>query len=178
MLGLEPHVFTGGDRAPIVFVDNVDAYEMVRTALQRFIRKGGTAVFLEQEPRAVWHFENGDVSVKGMRGKEFVSRKTGHSLVASFQPFDFSNWYDRGKDYIEYVAASYLEGSKLIPILLTAEAARPGDPDPKRKTMPVVGELRLGKGSLIVTQLEATDRVEYEPVAAAYYQSMVDRAVR
>jgi hypothetical protein len=177
-LGLEPRVFTGEDRVPIVFVDSVDAYEVARTALLRFARQGGTAVFLEQQPGAVWHFENGDVVVKKMLGREFVSRKSGNPLVASFRPFDFSYWYDRDQDYIEYVATSYLEGPNLAPILLTAEAARPGDPDPKRNTMLVAGEMHLGKGSLIVTQLKATDRVEYEPIAAAYYQAMVDRAVR
>jgi hypothetical protein len=51
--------------------------------------------------------------VKGTRGREFVSRKTGHPLVASFQPFDFAYWYDRGKDYIEDVAAAHLEGPSL-----------------------------------------------------------------
>ena len=67
-----------------------------------------------------------------MKGREFVSRKTGHPLVASFQPFDFSYWYDAGKDYIEYVATSYLDGPGLVPILQTAEAPRPGDPTPTR----------------------------------------------
>jgi hypothetical protein len=107
-----------------------------------------------------------------------VSRKTGHPLVASFQPFDFSYWYDRGRDYIEDVAAAYLEGPNLTPILLTGEAARPGDPNPQRRTMPVAAEVRMGTGSLILSQLKATERVDYEPVAAAYYQAIIERAIK
>jgi hypothetical protein len=115
--------------------------------------------------------------VKKMTGREFVSRKTGHPLVASFQPFDFSYWYDAEKDYIEYVATSYLEGPGLVPILHTSDVVRPGDPDPQRTVRPVSAELRVGRGSLVVSQLKATERVSYEPVAAAYYQALIDRAV-
>ena len=42
--------------------------------------------------------------------------------------------------------------------------------------MPVSAELRVGKGSLIVSQLKATERVSHEPIAAAYYQALIDRA--
>ena len=115
-LGLQPHLFSpAAERASIAFVDAVDAFEMVRPSLLSFAEQGGTAVFLEQEPGAVWHLGKADVAVKEMTGREFVSRKTGHPLVASFQPFDFSYWYDAGKDYIEYVATSYLEGPASSP---------------------------------------------------------------
>jgi hypothetical protein len=176
-LGLQPHLFSGGgERAPLAIVDSVEAYAMVRAGLLRFAQEGGTAVFLEQSPGTVWHLAKSDVAVKGMVGREFVSRKTGHALVSGFEPLDFSYWYDAEKDYIEYVATSYLEGPGLETILQTAEAARPGDPNPSRRTMPIAAELRLGKGTLVVSQLKATERVTYEPAAAAYYQALIDRA--
>ena len=178
-LGLQPHLFSpAGERASIAFVDTVDAYEVVRSGLLSFVERGSTAVFLEQEPGAVWRLGKDDITVKEINGREFVSRKTGHPLVASFQPFDFSYWYDAEKDYIEYVATTYLEGPDLAPILQTAEAPRPGDVHPQRRVLPVSAELRLGKGSLVVSQLKATNRVSYEPVAAAYYQALIDRATR
>lgn len=43
--------------------------------------------------------------------------------------------------------------------------------------MPVSGEVSCGKGSLIVSQLKASNRASYEPIAAEYYQAMVNRAV-
>jgi hypothetical protein len=175
---LQPHLFSpAAERASIAFVDAIDAYEMVRPSLLSFAERGGAAVFLEQNPGAVWHLGKADVTVKEMLGREFVSRKTGHPLVASFQPFDFSYWYDAPKDYIEYVATSYLEGPGLAPILQSAEVVRPGDANPQRKILPVAAELRVGKGSLVLSQLKATDRVSYEPVAAAYYRALIDRAL-
>ena len=177
-LGLQPHLFsTAAERASIAFVDAIDAYEMVRPSLLSFAERGGTAVFLEQKPGAVWHAGKADVTVKSMLGREFVSRKTGHPLVASFQPFDFSYWYDAPKDYIEYVATSYVEGPGIVPIVQSAESVRPGDTNPERKILPVAAELRVGKGSVVFSQLKATERVSYEPVAAAYYQALCDRAV-
>jgi hypothetical protein len=176
-LGLEPHVFSPiREHARLAFVEDVDAFEMVRSSLGSFAEHGGTAVLLEQPAGTVWRLGEADVVVKKMTGREFVSRKTGHPLVASFEPFDFSYWYDAGKDYIEYVATSYLEGSGLVPILHTSDVVRPGDPDPHRKILPVAAERQVGKGSWVVSQLKATERVSCEPIAAAYYQALIDRA--
>ena len=176
-LGLRPHAFSPAiEHTRIAFVDDVDAFEMVRPALLRFVQQGGTAVFLEQMPGTVWRLDKTDVRVKELGGREFVSRKTGHPLVASFRPFDFSYWYDAPKGYIEYVTTTYLEGEGLARILQTAKMVSPGNPKAHRSVMPVAGELRLGKGSIIISQVKATERVSYEPVAAAYYQAIIDRA--
>ena len=146
-LGLQPHLFSPGlERAPMAFVDSVDAYEMVGNGLLRFAQHGGTAVFLEQAPGTVWHFGKADVAVKGMVGREFVSRKTGHALVAAFQPFDFSYWYDAEKDYIEYVATSYLEAPSLVPILQTAEAATTGRSQSPAQDHAGLGRTACGQG--------------------------------
>lgn len=175
-LGLESHLYSAvHEHSRLVFVDDVDAFEMVGASLGSFAQRGGAAVFLEQPAGAVWHLGNNDVQVKGMTGREFVSRKTSHPLVATFEPFDFSYWYDAGKDYIEYVASCYLEGHDLIPIIQTSDVVRPGDPDPKLTVRPVAAELRVGAGSFFISQVKATERVGYEPIAAAYYQALIDR---
>jgi hypothetical protein len=175
-LGLQPHVFSPTrEHARLALVDDVDAFEMVRGSVLSFAGDGGRVILLEQATNTVWRLGDVDIAIKNMKGREFVSRKTSHPLVASFQPFDFSYWYDAGKDYIEYVATSYLDGPGLVPILQTAEAPRPGDPDPHRKVMPVSAELRVGKGSLIISQLKATERFALEPVAAEYFQALIGR---
>ena len=163
--------------ARLAFVDDVDAFEMIGAGVRSFAAQGGTAVFLEQAAGVVWHLGESDVVVKEMTGREFVSRKTSHPLVAAFQPFDFSYWYDAGKDYIGYLATSYLEGRGLIPILQTSDRIE-GLPDvyPQRTVRPVSAEVRAGSGAFVVSQLEATERVSYQPVAAAYYQALIDRS--
>lgn len=176
-LGLRPHIFQPArETALLALVDDIDAFEMVRGSVVSFAERGGTAVLLEQPADTVWHLGAGDITVKGMAGREFVSRKTGHPLVAAFRPLDFSYWYDAEKDYIEYVATSYLEGSGLVPILQTSDVVRPGDPNPTRTVRPVAAEVRTGKGAIILSQLKATARVPYEPIAAAYYQAMIEKA--
>ena len=176
-LGLKPHTFaTAREHARVAFVDDVDAYEMVRPALLRFAEQGGTAVFLEQRVGTVWHLNKNDVKIRELGGRQFVSRKTGHPLVASFEPTDFSYWYDARRDYIGDVTSTYLEGEGLALILQTALMVRPGNPKAHRIVRPVAGELRLGKGSVIISQLEASERVTYEPVVAAYYQAIIDQA--
>ncbi len=176
-LGLTPHMFAlEHEQAPLVLVDAVEAFEMVRAGLLRYAERGGTAVFLEQKPRAIWRLGKTEVMIKEMGGREFVSRKTGHPLVASFQPFDFSYWYDAPKDCIEYVFNCYLECEGIERILQSALMVRPGDPNPHRAVVTIAGELRTGKGSLIISQLKATERVTYEPIAAAYYQAIIDQA--
>jgi hypothetical protein len=170
-LGLRSCLFPCG--ASVVFVDSPDAFEMVRPAVVRFADDGGTAIFLEQAAGAVWRIEDLQLTIQKMQAKEFVSRKTGHPLVTGFHPGDFAFWYDRTRDHISPVASTYLEGAALKPVLISGR----DDPVPERRTLVVVGELATGKGSLILTQLEATSRVEYEPAAAAFYQAIIDRAV-
>jgi hypothetical protein len=176
-LGLAPHLFSPlRERARLAFVDDTDAFEVVGSAVRGFAELGGTAVFLEQPAGALWHLGDHDVKIREMTGREFVSRKTGHPLVAAFEPFDFSYWYDAEKDYIEYVATCYLEGRDLLPILQTFDREGEGDAKPLRVIRPVAAELRVGRGSCVVSQLKATARASYQPLAAAYYQGMIDRA--
>lgn len=177
-LGLKPHIFSGREKhTHIALIDDIDSYAMVQSSLLQFAASGGTAVFLEQKAGTVWHLERTDVTVKELGGREFASCKTGHPLVASFQPFDFAYWYDAPKGYIEYVTTTYLEGKGLARILQTATMVKLGHPEAHRNVVPVAGELRLGKGSIIISQLKATERVHHEPTAAAYYQAIIHRAV-
>jgi hypothetical protein len=168
-LGLEPRTIARGAAGPaIMLVDSVDGYEAVQDDVLRFASTGGTVLFLEQEPETTWRIENQRIAVKrASPPMEFVSRKTGHPLIASFQPSDFSYWYNREIDYIEYVATSYIQGEGLRAILVRRV---------DKQDQIVAGELPWGRGSLIFSQLSAASRIDYEPVAAAYYGAIIDRA--
>jgi hypothetical protein len=172
-LGLKPRLFDGSGSAALV--DDPAAFEMARAAVLRVAESGGTVMFLEQEGGARWRLPGQDIVVERMGGKEFISRKTGHPLVAQFEPFDFSYWYDPAKGYVEYVANAYLEGRDLVPLLITGKNNRAGDPHPEHRQMPVAAELKLGRGSLVFSQLKAAARVAVEPTARAYFQAILDR---
>ncbi len=170
-LGWTPQSFGSPPAAArIALVDQPAAFEPAAARLLEWVRAGGTALFLEQETAAVWRVEGSPVQVKPARGKEFVSRKTGHPLVSGFQPFDFAYWYDPAKDFIEYTATAYLEGAELRPILITGRDAQAGDPYALRVPLPVVAERGLGKGRLIFSQLRVTGRVNVEPPAREFLE--------
>jgi hypothetical protein len=170
-LGAKPRLFPAS--APAVFVDSFDAFAVVRDAVLQAARNGASVVFLEQSQKGAWDLGDRTVKVHRMGGKEFVSRKTGHPLVAGFAPFDFAYWYDPEKDYIEYVAQAYLEGDGITPVLITGENARPGDPYPIHRSMSVVGEMKLGRGRLIFSELKTTGRIGTEPVARSLFDRIL-----
>ncbi len=170
-LGARPELFRAGAR--VVLVDSFDAFETARSGILEAARAGATVLLLEQGQAGEWNLGGRVVKVNRMRGKEFVSRKTGHPLVAGFEPFDFSYWYDPEKDYIEYVAEGYLEGEGLAPVLITGETARPGDPYPIHRTRSVVAEMRMGRGRLIFSQLKTTGRMQAEPIARMFLERIL-----
>jgi hypothetical protein len=170
-LGAKPRLFTGS--ASAVIVDSFDAFDVARDAVLQAARNGASVVFLEQSQNGEWNLGGRAVKVRRMGGKEFVSRKTGHPLVAGFAPFDFACWYDPDKDYIEYVAQSFVEGDGLNPVLLTGENARPGDPHPIHRSMSVVGEMKLGRGRLVFSELKTTGRIATEPVARSFFNRIL-----
>lgn len=176
-LGAKPRLLAGA-AATMVFVDSFDAFDVARDAVLQAARNGASVVFLEQSKNSEWNLGETAVKVRTMGGKEFVSRKTGHALVAGFAPFDFAYWYDPEKDYVEYVARSYVEGVGLAPVLITGENARPGDPYPMHRSMSVVGEMKMGRGRLIFSELKTSGRIATEPVARAFFERILDGAAR
>jgi hypothetical protein len=172
-LGATPILFAPD--AKLALVDSPEALDPLRAALSAWVSKGGVALFLEQPTGTVWNPGADPVRVAALRSVEFVSRKTGHPLVAAAQPFDFAWWYDPDKDYFEYLATTYLDGPHLVPILISGVPATAGDPNPKPRTVVVAAERRHGQGTMIFSQIRASERTKVEPPARAYFQSIIDR---
>ncbi|MFA6187164.1 MAG: sugar-binding domain-containing protein [Phycisphaerae bacterium] len=83
-------------------------WEMV----SEYVDKGGTAVLLEQPANSKWVIGDQKILVvqwEWAHGRDFVSRKTGHSLVEGFKPFDFAYWYDPNTDCIRHIVYGYLK---------------------------------------------------------------------
>jgi hypothetical protein len=93
----------------------------------------------------------------------------GDKIYAAVGP----GWDDPEKDYIEYVAQSYVDGEGLAPVLITGENARPGDPYPIHRTMSVVAEMKTSRGRLIFSELKTTGRMETEPVARMLFERIL-----
>ena len=170
-LGLEMGSFSqGGSEPTLVIVDTPEDLEHECDAVLDYVKAGGTALLLEQKAGAVWSVGEQEVKVTGITGREFVSRKTGHRLVEGFKSSDFAYWYDPGADRIDYVLNAFLEGEGQ-PVLVTTgwwTAAKSA----------AVLEAPLGQGTVVISQLRASRRVGHNPIAAEFYQRIIEARVR
>ncbi len=166
-MGLQAQAFSADMKSPaIVFIEDLKSYESSEPGILSYVKNGGLAVILEQPNKAIWKIGEYPIEVKGIVGKEFVSRKTAHRFVKGFEPSDFGYWYSPGEDRIDYIAGSYLDGKDLQPILVT------GAVDQK---FPVAGELPFGKGAFVFCQLMLDDqRIAVNPIARQLFQNILD----
>lgn len=76
-------------------------------------------VLIEKLPVGTHQIAGETVVVKpcGMLSVHFVSRKTGHTAVAEFEPNDFSYWYNKAEDRITPLLDTTFEATGFAPIL-------------------------------------------------------------
>ncbi|MEK3884667.1 glycoside hydrolase family 2 TIM barrel-domain containing protein [Paenibacillus sp. PL2-23] len=99
----------------------------------------------------------------------FVSRGTGHPLVADFREDDFRLWYDKEVDRITPIADSMTISPMFDPVLTT----RGMDGQGARKAACVVGEKKMGAGTIVLCQLQLIDRAEHNPSARSFLQRLL-----
>ena len=161
--------------ANVMLVKDYAAYRRRRAAIDRAVNNGARAVFLKLP---VGEYEIGGSHVKVvdcvMRPREFVSRATGHPLVAGFEPEDFKCWYDPKAGYFRPLLASLFEGEGWIPILTSGNGVWGGT---AWKPMLAAAEKPAGKGSYVVCQIELTGRTKHNPPAAIFARRLLDGGV-
>ena len=158
----------------LVIVDHADEMQEAAPALDAWVYNGGTLLGLSQPAGSVWHIGSQRISVRGLVGHQFVSRKTGHPAVFELDPTHFSLWYDRERERIAHLVNSGLEGENLVPITLTGH----GIWYTKREEIPAGAEIRIGAGRAIFDQLWAPERMEGEPRAAIYLEQLLRSLIR
>lgn len=110
------------------------------------------------------------ISPIGMGSLIFCSRATGHSLVDGFEPNDFRLWYDETVGYASDFADNVIIGEGWEPIL---NAGR-GHFGEAWSSRPVVAEKKVGKGRIILCQLNLNGRITKNPPAAIFAQSLMN----
>lgn len=85
------------------------------------IKKNDNVVLIEKLPCGEHEIAGEKINVKacGMLPLHFVSRKTGHSAVAEFEPRDFSYWYNEKEDMITPIIENTFTATGFDPILVT-----------------------------------------------------------
>jgi hypothetical protein len=88
--------------------------------------------------------------------------------VEGFKPNNFRLWFDPAHGYAATFADSVIVGEGWTPVLL---AGRGGFGTPWSPT-PVVAEKQIGKGALILCQLDLHSRIDANPSAALFAQRL------
>jgi hypothetical protein len=159
-----------GEKFDLLIVDDAKALTAHEAEVLAFVEyTGGTLLGLPQPAESVWRLGPHCVEVRGLRGHQFVSRKTGHPVVAGLDPFHFSLWYDHERDRIAHLLDAGLAGEDVCPITLTGK----GLWYIEREEIPAGIEKQIGSGRLILDQVRAPERLAGEPRAAIYMAQLL-----
>ncbi len=173
-LGLKP-VFAMPRRATsdarhAILIDDVSGFAAQRTAIEAAVKAGATAVFLEL-PTGEHKLAGDTIKIEecGMGARHFVSRATGHPLVADFEPQDFRLWHDPAVDRIAPLLQACFRHDGWAPILATGNGGWKDGWGPAL----AVAEKRDGEGLWRICQVALAGRTTTNPVAALFAQRLI-----
>ena len=163
----------GGATPSVLLIDDVAEYAKHRSTIDSAVAGGAKAVFLEL-PVGTYEIGGSTVRVEDcvMRAREFVSRATGHQLVAGFEPEDFKCWYDPTVDYFTPLLPTVFDARGWDPILTNGNGVWGGG---AWQSKFAAAEKRRGAGSYIVCQVTLAGRVRHNPVAALFAGRLLGR---
>jgi hypothetical protein len=166
----DDHVQTMGRRLITILTDYA-GYQKCKQKLDRAVADGARVVFLEL-PVGEYNIGGSAVRVEEcvMRPREFVSRDTGHPLVAGFEPEDFKCWYDPKAGYFCPLLASMFQAEGWQPILTNGNGVWGGGAWQKR--FAAAGK-PSGKGMYIVSQVALAGRTRHNPAAALFARRLL-----
>ncbi len=144
-----------------ILIDDMRAFAQAEPQIAAAVHKGAAALLLNLEA-GEHRVGNARVSVGGPGGLHFVSRATGHPLVAGFEPEDFKFWYNAKYD-------------RVTPLLRTPGFQAVGwEPVLSTFNNMAVGCKADGKGRWCICQIELADRISGNPAAAIFAQRLLE----
>jgi hypothetical protein len=156
---------------PDVFlIDDYDIYRRHKNIINGSVKAGGLALFLELPPGS-YQIGGSDITVSacGMGQRHFVSRNTGHPVVADFAPDDFKFWYDAALDHPSPLLSTVFESDPWLPILTSGNGGWAG---PWRKVN-AAAEMDDGKGCWRICQVHLAGRIHGNPVARIFAERLM-----
>ena len=163
-LGAKP-VFTGPiEPDDAILIDDMQLFAKAEPQITTAVHKGAVAVLLNLKA-GKYHVGNTDVAVdNGPSELHFVSRATGHPLVAGFQPDDFKFWYNAKVDRVSpLLRTPGFKAAGWEPVLLTFNKI-------------AVGCKADGKGRWCISQIDLANRIVGNPVAAVFARRVLEVA--
>ena len=107
------------------------------------------------------------VKACGMRPLHFVSRKTGHTLVEDFGPYDFRLWYNEERDMITPLIRKTFLCDGMTPILTSGNCESGSAWGKPLHKVFAAAEMPCGKGKIIVNMLDVKSHMS-NPVAVEF----------
>ena len=145
--------------APIYLVDDYAAYQKQKAEVDSAVDAGARVIFLNL-PQGTYVLPGATrVSVQSAN-PHFLSRATGHPLVAGFEPFDFRFWFDKDEDMITPLANGKFSMPGWTSIL-------------KAQGINAVAERAVGRGRVIMCQAFLSDRVTENPTARIFAERLL-----
>jgi hypothetical protein len=162
-LGLNP-VFSGAP-AGLILCDDPKALAGSAADLTAAVR-GGARVVCVEWPTGNYTLAGDAVTIESSADgpRLFVSRATGHPLVAGFAPEDFKFWYHAGEQGIRpHLSSLFANPGGWSPVLLSGQWEKPAL---------AAAEKVDGQGRWILCQVELQGRMDGNPVARLFAQRL------
>lgn len=158
------------ENADVMLFDDYGDYAKDKEKFDSLARDGKKLIFIDL-PAGEYEFadENVKISESSMLPMHFANRNTGHRWVAGFDRKAFRNWYSRAEDRITPILERTFFDDRFVPVLTSGNT----DSDGNWKTAQAVGELRVGKGSVVVCGLKLDEHVADNPVAKKFAYRML-----
>ncbi len=150
----------------VILIDNFRWYSGNRERIDSLVRSGKTALFLEL-PEGELQIGESSVSLRKtiMGNYYFVSPETGHELVRWAEPDDFRFWYNDEKEVITPFIETVFRAEGWAPILSTGLTSWGSRDNGKYLA---VAEKSMGKGKLVICQLQLNHRTNSNPPAKKF----------
>lgn len=170
--GATPILFDENRVEKIYFCDSPSHLERVKDTVFKAVKEGAGLILTEQTSETVWKLPNGNVNIKELGNREFLSCKTGHDIVKGFEPRDFFMVYDPGLDRPDNIAEFSVEPEfdNWFSVLNSGR----GGFEFKGETLSTSVTTDFGSGKIMINQFMLKNRVPSEPVAEMFIKKAID----
>jgi hypothetical protein len=163
----------------LILVDDLARFNAQRAEVEAAVRAGATALFVEL-PAGEYELTGERIKIEacGMGARHFVSRDTGHPLVAGLGPEDFWMWYDPATDRISPLLETCFRAEGWTPILTTGSGGGTLPSPTAWSPALAAAEKRDGEGVWRLCQVALAGRTATNPVAALFACRLTDQGTK
>lgn len=171
-LGIDAQDFSDLEyQADTIVVSSVEEYARNEKQLLTQIDNGTNAVFIRDNN------EPFNIDIAGMKFNTksinpiyFAAVNRESKLMQQFTSYDFSYWYNAEQDMIDFVADSYIISDDIEPLVYTYHRKQENN---RKKRLPIVGTVKIGKGRVTLCSLPIEGKVGYNPVLDRFIISLL-----